>query len=772
MKSRPARFLVPMLLALFTAALYLPRLQDTPIHPERDEMYISLTAHSVAASGRDPSGLFMPVYFPIGPLERPLMWFQPMLMYAIALVLRVLPFTERSIRLPMVGVGIIDVVLMYVVAKRLFDRELPAIVAAVLLALTPAHFMFSRLALDYQAPLPFILGWLYCVLTYCRRGQPRHLFAAGLLLGFGLYTYIAADVLMPLYALLTCIVLYTRRTPAAGGYAFLAAGFVLPAMIGGLFLLRHPTIIRDVMLRYEPGQAHVVPTLSTVQTFIQSRHLDDAMSVYWTFWNPQLLFINGRTMLTGTAGVFLLAVAGALVVGVVRALFHFNAVSVLLLGGLFIAPIPASFVNEPEAVRRTLEVLPFVVLLAVYGLDFVGSATSVRAGRLAFLAMWSAVIYLVAAYRDSLPLAQAFIRASTVPVALIGLATLFRGLAIDRLPAWRVTLMALVSLGIIQITCFAVGYDVVLIATLALMAAVAVATALGGVPVVERTVAGQVATMALVASAFVYFYVGYSFIHRIGAIPASAQLLVIRFVCAAAILIALLGLARVPRRLVVSSRAQLLVVASLTLVAIQLAYFYIDYFRDDRARYLQVSAVALGLTGLALLLRGVAVARLRLVQLAAVAILGLAAIQFTYFYTDYFAGYRVRRSREMEGNMSVAYETLLERGRGVSIPAVYLSHKVEGAWLRDLYWKFYLLKYDRQDLLSRTSNAEAADGLDVGRIRQLPAGALVVASASGDNSTTIDQLVSSGELKRDTLVSAADGTPIFWILERINQTVR
>ena len=97
---------------------------------------------------------------------------------------------------------------------------------------------------------------------------------------------------------------------------------------------------------------------------------------------------------------------------------------------------------------------------------------------------------------------------------------------------------------------------------------------------------------------------------------------------------------------------------------------------------------------------------------------------------------------------------------------------MEGAWLRDLYWKFYLLKYDRQDLLSRTTNAEAADGLDVGRIRQLPAGALVVASASGDNSTTIDQLVSSGELKRDTLVSAADGTSIFWILERINQTVR
>ena len=89
MRSRVSSLIVPTLLALGTAALYLPRLQDAPIYPVRDEMYFGLTAHSLATTGRGPSGLFMPVYFPIGPLERPVMWFQPMLMYAIAIVVRV-----------------------------------------------------------------------------------------------------------------------------------------------------------------------------------------------------------------------------------------------------------------------------------------------------------------------------------------------------------------------------------------------------------------------------------------------------------------------------------------------------------------------------------------------------------------------------------------------------------------------------------------------------------------------------------------------------------
>ena len=64
--------------------------------------------------------------------------------------------------------------------------------------------------------------------------------------------------------------------------------------------------------------------------------------------------------------------------------------------------------NEPEAVRRVLEVLPFVALISAYGLDQMWSAVRLRAVRLAFVSIWVVTIYLAAVYRSDLPLSQAF----------------------------------------------------------------------------------------------------------------------------------------------------------------------------------------------------------------------------------------------------------------------------------------------------------------------------------------------------------------------------
>jgi len=109
---------------------------------------------------------------------------------------------------------------------------------------------------------------------------------------------------------------------------------------------------------------------------------------------------------------------------------------------------------------------------------------------------------------------------------------------------------------------------------------------------------------------------------------------------------------------------------------------------------------------------------------------------------------------------------VLEETNGIPIPAVYLAHKMEFSWVRDLYWRFYVLKHHRPDLLPRTINAESPDRLDQSRIRTLPPGAVVIASVSPETEIEIDRLVSAGDLRRDALVKAADGVPAFWILER------
>src|SRR5262245_56626892 len=171
--SRRARILVPCAIAVVTAALYLPRLGEAPRYLVVDELYSALTAHSVAATGRDPHGAFLPLYFQMDlPRQGRPMWFQPFLMYAITLALTLRPFSEAAIRTPMAIAGVVNVVLMYLIGRQVFGGYLFPIAAAALLALTPAHFMYSRYAMDFQAPLPFILGWLLCLTAYLKR--PDH----------------------------------------------------------------------------------------------------------------------------------------------------------------------------------------------------------------------------------------------------------------------------------------------------------------------------------------------------------------------------------------------------------------------------------------------------------------------------------------------------------------------------------------------------------------------------------------------------------------------
>src|SRR6476620_7684370 len=148
-----------LLLTCATAAIYLPALRNAPPFVSHDEVVYSLNAHSLASTGRDLNGRFLPMYIEYpAQFGRPT-WDQPMLIYAIAVVLKVLPFSEFTIRLPMALLAILDVLLLYFVAKILFTSEGLAAAAAVLLALTPSHFMHSRQAIDFQLSLPFILAW-------------------------------------------------------------------------------------------------------------------------------------------------------------------------------------------------------------------------------------------------------------------------------------------------------------------------------------------------------------------------------------------------------------------------------------------------------------------------------------------------------------------------------------------------------------------------------------------------------------------------------------
>lgn len=356
--TRPT-LLAILLLAAAVAALYAYRLSDSPIYLTPDEVVIGLDAHTLATTGADLRGRTLPLYFQIDEFRvKGTIWYQPVIMYLTAAVLTIAPLTEWAIRSPAVLIGVIDVVLMFLLMRRLFPESSPAWLAAILLALSPAHFTHSRFAMDYVYPLPFILGWLYALSVYLASRRPAALAIAGLCLGLGFYSYIAAIVLMPAFFALTLIVLW--REGLAADWKYAAAGFAAPLALFAIWIATHLGVFAETFARYEFGGTNRVGVL-------------DRFGLYWRYFSPSFLFFNGGSQLvfsTRVAGVFPLAALLLLPAGLIAVLRRPSPLGVLAVFGLLAAPLPAIMLDEGSAINRALEVVPFGIVLSVIGFDW------------------------------------------------------------------------------------------------------------------------------------------------------------------------------------------------------------------------------------------------------------------------------------------------------------------------------------------------------------------------------------------------------------------
>lgn len=356
----------PLLLLLLTAAVYFWRIGNAPLYLAPDEVIIANDAYAVATTGRAHDGTFFPLYFLAGANKA---WFMPVIYYAIAAVLQVLPLAEWSIRTPTVLAGIVSIALTYLVGRRLYADRLSALVAAFVIACAPAFFILSRYALDYTLPVPFVLAWLLCLLIALERPRSAWWFAAaGLSLGVGWYAYISSIVMMPIYFAMTLLVIAARRRGWREAAAFTVA-FVLPLAFFAGWLAQHPEAIEATARRYgwietlPPGAVSTAPSLDVRAIFGR----------YMNFFRSDFLFRLGDTYLpfsTRTVGVFVGASGVLMAAGIFSVLTtRRSAISLVVLAGFLVSPVAASVLQDEGAIRRAIGMVMFGALLAGYGAE-------------------------------------------------------------------------------------------------------------------------------------------------------------------------------------------------------------------------------------------------------------------------------------------------------------------------------------------------------------------------------------------------------------------
>lgn len=348
------------LLIVGVAAIYTPRLSTAPIYLMHDEVNYALQAHAIAQSGRDTNGRFMPVYFSETGFEAGR---DPVPIYAMAAALLVLPLSEGAVRLPVTLVAVLNVLLMWALARRLFSSEPLGVLAALLLALTPGHFINARLALGILFPLPFLMVWLICAERFVTRPSRGASAGAGLALGLGVYSYLAALLMMPAYLAISLATAWRewRRPPAR----LLMLGFLVALLPMLAWQWSYPQRFTELFAAYRPmNEASVlsVPAMGEV--------LRDRLSVAWSFFDPNLWFVGGPGRLTNStrmAGLFPFAFAILLPVGAMAAWRGgLGPLGSIVLAGCVVAPL-ATVVSGKLEVNRILFVLPFGALVAAAG---------------------------------------------------------------------------------------------------------------------------------------------------------------------------------------------------------------------------------------------------------------------------------------------------------------------------------------------------------------------------------------------------------------------
>ena len=344
--------------------LYTSALETSPPYLMHDELQFSLQSRSMATSGHDLAGRRFPVFFtePEFPPGR-----DPVIVYVTAAVLKVVPFSERGVRLPTALVGLTNIALMFFVARALSGDARLGLLAALLLAFTPIHFIRARLVLSPFYSIPFILGWLIALAVYLRSGSRRALVTGTALIAFSVYTYLACAVMAPLYFAMTWYVAVQREGRKVFVPMAITAAIVLTPLL--VWSAMHPERYSQLVEAYRLYGSTSDATPLVPANPDGPRGVRLWIGLVWQFLSPDFLFLSGDSSMvnsTRMAGLFPMAFAGLIVAGVWTGMRSADTLTRIVIAGLLTAPL-ASVVSGAIEMNRIMFVIPFAVLVAAIG---------------------------------------------------------------------------------------------------------------------------------------------------------------------------------------------------------------------------------------------------------------------------------------------------------------------------------------------------------------------------------------------------------------------
>ncbi len=215
-------FLVLGLILLLALFLRVYQLNKVPIELFGDEIDVGIQAYSILKTGKDYLGNSFPVMFQSFDESR-----LPLLIYSAVPSVALFGLNEWGVRLPASIFGVLSVVGIFLVARKLFNFKV-AIISAVLLTISPWNLHYSRWSNDAISLLGLVSFGTYFFLLGLRRFSI--LVISAIFFSLTLYAYSISAVFLPLFLLLL-LFLYWKDLEKISKTKLISLAFILIVLV-------------------------------------------------------------------------------------------------------------------------------------------------------------------------------------------------------------------------------------------------------------------------------------------------------------------------------------------------------------------------------------------------------------------------------------------------------------------------------------------------------------------------------------------------------------
>lgn len=311
-----------------------------------DEAAVGYNAFTIANYGRDEYSKIFPAFFRSFGDDK-----HPIHVYTTAIFVKLLGLNDIAIRLPSATFGVLNVLLLFSLAKLIFKSDLIALTAAFFLGISPYNIHFSR----FNHEANFALFWfqLALFLFYLSIKKEKNLILLSFLsFAICFITYHPSKIVVPIVIVLL-LALYFKQLLINKKSFF---GSLFFGLIFSIFIFLNPQLlgfarINQTTLDKREIQENQLFKLTNNQFL---GHLNLVLNQYSWHFTPEFLFLKGdkNPRLSSSLGEFYKIDVLFLIAGLIYLLYRRSKGGFILLSWFFIAPLPSALVAEaPHAAR-------------------------------------------------------------------------------------------------------------------------------------------------------------------------------------------------------------------------------------------------------------------------------------------------------------------------------------------------------------------------------------------------------------------------------------